>query len=202
MVYDYYGFPEHTYHIRYAAPGSPELAGQVHQLIRRAGIDAITDPDRGYDHGTFSIMKPLFPEEDVPVVQLSLDSELDPALHLEVGRLLAPLRDQGVLIIGSGSSFHNLRLRDTRAIQPSRAFDNWLQETLTATGTEERQRRLIAWESAPAARVAHPREDHLLPLMVTVGAAAEEPATCIYHQEDLLGAWTASSFRFGDSAVA
>jgi aromatic ring-opening dioxygenase catalytic subunit (LigB family) len=197
MVYDYYGFPEHTYHIHYRAPGSPALAERVLGLLQAGGLPVRADPERGYDHGTFSLMKPLYPDEDIPVVQLSLDAGLDPALHLQVGRLLAPLRDEGVLIIGSGSSFHNLRLRDARAIAPSRQFDAWLGETLVGSEPDTRRARLIAWEQAPAARLAHPREDHLLPLMVVLGAAEAEAATCIYRQEDLLGVWTASSFRFG-----
>jgi aromatic ring-opening dioxygenase catalytic subunit (LigB family) len=202
MVYDYYGFPEHTYHIHYRAPGSPALAARVQNLLRAGGLSAVSDPDRGFDHGTFSIMKPLYPDEDLPIVQLSLDASLDPALHLQVGRLLAPLREEGVLIIGSGSSFHNLRLRDARAIAPSKQFDDWLQHTLVGSSPEARRAALLDWESAPSARLAHPREEHLLPLMVTVGAAEAEAGTCIYRQDDLLGAWTASSFRFGDLAEA
>jgi len=131
--YDYYGFPEHTYHVRYGAPGSPALAARVQDLLRAGGLPATSDPDRGFDHGTFSIMKPLYPDEDLPIVQLSLDASLDPALHLQVGRLLAPLREEGVLIIGSGSSFHNLRMRDARAIAPSKQFDDWLQHTLVGS---------------------------------------------------------------------
>jgi len=101
MVYDYSGFPEHTYHIRYKAPGSPELAARVQELLGAGGVEARLDPDRGYDPGTFSIMKPLYPGEDIPLVQLSIDRSYDPALHLKLGRLLAPLRDEAVLIIGS-----------------------------------------------------------------------------------------------------
>jgi aromatic ring-opening dioxygenase catalytic subunit (LigB family) len=198
MVYDYSGFPEHTYHIRYKAPGSPELAGRVQELLRGGGIDARLDPERGYDHGTFTVMKPLYPEEDIPVVQLSIDRRYDPALHLQLGRLLAPLRDEGVLIIGSGLSYHNLARRDRAAIEPSQAFDAWLQETLVASAPEERTPRLLDWERAPLARAAHPQEDHLIPLMAAVGAAEGEPATVVYHQKDLFGGMTASSFRFGD----
>ena len=124
MVYDYHGFPEHTYHIRYGAPGSPELARRVQELLHVGGIPARLDPERGYDHGTFSIMKPLYPGEDIPVVQLSIDRSYDPELHLQLGRLLAPLRDEGVLIIGSGLSYHNLReARSSAGVEPSRVFD-------------------------------------------------------------------------------
>lgn len=198
MVYDYYGFPDELYHIRYGAPGSPELARRVQGLLAAQGIDARMDPTRGFDHGTFSLMKPLYPEETLPVVQLSLDAGLDPALHLAAGQALAPLRDEGVLIVGSGLSFHNLRLtRGTAGFAPSRQFDGWLQHVLTRASPDERVHQLIDWKNAPAARIAHPREDHLLPLMAVVGAALEEPGQVTYHQTDFFGGITASSFRFG-----
>lgn len=198
MVYDYHGFPDYLYHIAYNAPGSPELAARVRQILGEAGIDAALDPTRGFDHGTFSILKPLYPDEDVPVVQLSLHASLDPVLHLAVGRALAPLREEGVLIVGSGLSYHNLQaMRGSSGHEPSRRFDAWLRETLAGAG-KERSARLTQWEKAPAARAAHPREDHLIPLMVVVGAAEEEPGTVTYHQEDFFGGLTASSFRFGD----
>jgi len=199
MVYDYYGFPEYLYRISYAAPGSPELAQRVRDLLVAAGIEARLDPNRGFDHGTFSLMKPLYPEEDIPVVQLSLDSQFEPAAHLAAGRAIAPLRDEGVLIVGSGLSYHNLgAMRGSAGHEPSRRFDAWLQRTLVHARTpDERMGRLIDWERAPSARAAHPREDHLLPLMVAVGAAAGEPGAATYHQTDFAGGITASSFRFG-----
>ena len=198
MVYDYYGFPDYLYRIRYAAPGSPALAQRVRDLLEVAGIDARLDPTRGFDHGTFSLMKPLYPDEDMPVVQLSLDARFDPAAHLAVGRAIASLRDEGVLIVGSGLSYHNLRaMRGTSGYEPSRQFDAWLQQTLVHAAPEERTQRLAEWEHAPCARVAHPREDHLIPLMVVVGAAESEPGAATYHQTDFAGGLTASSFRFG-----
>lgn len=203
MVYDYYGFPEYLYHIQYRAPGSPELARRVQNLLRASGIEARQDPTRGFDHGTFSIMKPLYPEENMPVVQLSLDTSLDPALHLAVGRALAPLRDEGVLILGSGLSFHNLRLlQGTGGYEPSRQFDTWLQRALVQTSPPDRTQHLIGWDRAPYARVAHPREDHLIPLMVAVGAAEDAVGSVTYHQTDFAGGITASSFRFGSPPAA
>lgn len=203
MVYDYYGFPEYLYHVTYGAPGSPEVARRVQDLLGAARIEAWLDPDRGFDHGTFSLMKPLYPGEDIPLVQLSLDAGYDPALHLAVGRALAPLRDEGVLIIGSGLSFHNLQLiRGVAGYEPSRQFDAWLQQTLVHASPDERAQRLIGWERAPFARTAHPREDHLIPLMVAVGAAAEEAGAVTYHQADFGGGMTTSSFRFGDPPAA
>lgn len=198
MVYDYHGFPEHLYRIKYDAPGAPALAQQISGLLAAAGLDARPDPARGFDHGTFSILKPLYPDEDVPVVQLSLDAGLDPAVHLAAGRALAPLRDEGVLIVGSGLSFHNLSLmRGTSGYEASRRFDAWLQQTLVQASSDERAARLMRWEHAPSARIAHPREDHLLPLMVAVGAAWDELGATTYHQTDFAGGLTASSFRFG-----
>jgi aromatic ring-opening dioxygenase catalytic subunit (LigB family) len=198
MVYDYFGFPDDLYRIKYPAPGSPQLARRVQRLLVAGGIEATLNPCRGFDHGTFSIMKPLYPKADIPVVQLSLNRNLDPKLHLEVGRLLAPLRDEGVLIIGSGLSYHNLReMRDDRGIGPSRTFDAWLQKTLKSP-PQQRTERLIHWVEAPLARAAHPREDHLIPLMTAVGAAEDEPAQTTFHQDDLMGGITASSFRFGE----
>jgi aromatic ring-opening dioxygenase catalytic subunit (LigB family) len=108
MIYDYGGFPPHTYEVRYSAPGSPELAAQVKDLLDAGGFPAQLDAQRGFDHGTFS-MYPVYPDADVPIVQLSLKHGLDPLTHLQVGRLLAPLRKEGVLIVGSGLSYHNLR---------------------------------------------------------------------------------------------
>jgi aromatic ring-opening dioxygenase catalytic subunit (LigB family) len=195
MVYDYYGFPEHTYHISYPAPGSPVVAARVVELGRAAGIAIGTDPTRGFDHGTFSMMQPIYPDAQVPVVSLSLRHGYDPADHVALGAALAPLRDEGVVIVGSGLSWHNLRMFDPRAAAPSAAFDAWLRHALT--DTPGRIAALNAWEQAPAARIAHPREDHLVPLMVAAGAAGADPATCIYSQDDLRGGITASAWRFG-----
>ena len=199
MVYDYQGFSEDLYHIKYRAPGSPALAKRIQDLLQVGGLKAGLDPARGFDHGTFSIMKPLYPDEDIPVVQLSLDTSYDPALHLEAGRALAPLRDEGVLIIGSGLSYHNLReMGGNSGHEPSRRFDAWLQQTLIHSSPYERAERLVEWEQAPSARAAHPQEDHLIPLMVAVGAARDEPGAVTYHQSDFAGGLTASSFRFGN----
>lgn len=196
MLYDYSGFPEYTYQVRYPAPGSPELAEEVRDLLEEAGFRAHLDPERGFDHGTFSPLAVMYPEAQVPVVQLSLKRSLDPAEHLDIGRALAPLRVRGILLLGSGLSYHNLRDIGPRARAASSAFDAWLQETLAAPPSE-RARRLVEWEKAPAARLAHPREEHLLPLLVAAGAAFSEKAECIYHEEDFLGGTVVSSFRFG-----
>jgi aromatic ring-opening dioxygenase catalytic subunit (LigB family) len=197
MIYDYSNFPEHTYHIKYPAPGAPQLAERVRGLIEAAGLAARLDPHRGYDHGMYSPLYVAYPHADVAVVQLSLKRGLDPQAHLAVGRSLAPLRGEGVLIVGSGLSYHNLRMFGPGAKAPSSAFDRWLQQTLLEASPAEREARLMAWSSAPSARQAHPREEHLLPLMVAVGAAGGDAAACVYHEENFYGGITVSSFLFG-----
>ncbi len=200
MLYDYGGFPEHTYRIRYDAPGAPALAEQVRDMLDRGGITTGLDPQRGFDHGTFSLMQTLYPEAAMPLVQLALRSDLDPASHVRVGELLAPLRDEGVVIVGSGFSFHDtMAMRTGTGAASSATFDRWLGETLTGASPDERRERVISWATAPAARAAHPREDHLLPLMVAVGAAGDDIGIRVYHQPDFMGAITASSYRFGEA---
>ena len=197
MVYDYGGFPAHTYEVSYPAPGDPALAERVRSLISAAGLPASLDTVQGFDHGAFTTMFPMYPDAEVPLVQLSMLRNYDPEAHLALGRALAPLRDEGVLIVGSGLSYHNLRAFGPAARTASAAFDAWLQDTLLRTAPGARSEALRHWSDAPAARQAHPREDHLIPLMVAVGAAEAEQATCIYHEAAFMGGVTASSFRFG-----
>lgn len=197
MVYDYGGFPEFTYHIQYPAPGSPEVADRVSELLDLAAIANRQDPNRGFDHGMYAPMYAAWPDADVPMLQLSIQHGYRPDAHLAVGRALAPLRDEGVLIVGSGLSYHNLRLFGGPAsAQPSREFDDWLNQAMHAD-PRARVDALRHWEAAPSARIAHPAEDHLIPLMVAVGAAEDEAAVRTYHQNDFGGSTTASSFRFG-----
>jgi aromatic ring-opening dioxygenase catalytic subunit (LigB family) len=197
MIYDYSGFPEHTYHIEYPAPGAPLIAERVHALIEGAGLVARLDAERGFDHGMYAPLAVAYPDADVPALQLSLKRGLDPREHLAVGRALAPLRDEGILIVGSGLSYHNLRAFGPAARGPSMAFDKWLQRTLMETSPAARAAALTDWGQAPAARQAHPREEHLLPLMVAVGAAGDDPAHCVYHEDDFFGGIAVSSFMFG-----
>ena len=197
MIYDYSGFPAHTYEVQYKAPGSPTLAARACALLREAGFNANLDPARGFDHGTFSMLYPVFPEADVPVVQLSLKHGFDPLAHVAMGRALAPLRSEAVLIIGSGLSYHNLRQFGPGGTLASHAFDDWLQFTLLTLAPSQRTAALLNWSGAPYARMAHPREEHLMPLMVALGAAEQEAAACVYHEDAFFGSLAVSSFRFG-----
>ncbi len=199
MLYDYSNFPENTYRVQYPAPGAPQLAGRVRGLLEAAGIAARLDAGRGFDHGAFVPMAVMYPQADVPLLQLSLKAGLDPRQHLAAGRALAPLRKVGVLIIGSGLSWHNLRMMGAQAKQPSAAFDAWLARTLAGTDPAQRSTELIAWDQAPAARLAHPREEHLLPLMVALGAAEGDAATRIHHEDSFFGGAAISSYIFGST---
>jgi aromatic ring-opening dioxygenase catalytic subunit (LigB family) len=174
LIYDYYGFPASTYALRYDAPGDPALAAQVQSLLENAGLSAEQDSERGFDHGVFIPLKLVFPQADIPIVTLSLRTDLDPAAHLQAGRALAPLRDEGVLIIGSGMSFHNMRgYGDPRFGPISEDFDDWLTAAIENPDPECRDAALLHWADAPAARQCHPpgQEEHLIPLMVAAGAA-------------------------------
>ncbi len=172
LIYDYDGFPPHTYKLRYPAPGA--LAGEVAALLAAAGFPAAgVDPGRGFDHGVFIPMMLSFPEASIPVVQLSSLAGRDPGAHLRLGAALEPLRGGGVLIIGSGMSYHNMAgfSRGTPVhAAASENFDAWLAETVQDPDPQARNRRLAAWDTAPSAREAHPEEEHLLPLMVAAGA--------------------------------
>lgn len=201
MIYDYGGFPEHTYRVRYPAPGMPELAERAATLLAAGGLVSGVDPHRGFDHGTFSMLYPIYPQADVPVVQLSIRQGYDPEAHLAAGRALVPLRDEGVLIIGSGLSYHNLRQFGPGGRAASHEFDKWLGHTLQGLAPAERKAALLSWSEAPSARAAHPREDHLMPLFVALGAAENDPAARVYHEDDFFGSLAVSSFRFGHAAA-
>ncbi len=198
LYFDYYGFPAQSYELTWPAPGQPQLAARVRELLGGAGFKTAADAQRGFDHGTFVPLKLTYPEADVPTVQLSLKSGLDPAEHLAIGRALAPLREEGVFILGSGMTFHNLRaFRDPQAGPIAEQFDAWLRETM-ALLPAEREQRLSKWAQAPAARLAHPREEHLLPLLVVAGAAGSDPATIAYN--GTVWGVRLSAYHFGEAA--
>jgi aromatic ring-opening dioxygenase catalytic subunit (LigB family) len=195
LYYDYYGFPAHTYKLAYPAKGSPELAAHVRDLLRGAGIETDEDAARGLDHGVFIPFMLMFPDADIPIVQISLRSDMDPAAHIALGRALAPLRDEDVLIIGSGMSYHNLRafFRPGDADIEAKAFDDWLVDTVIDPA--HRDARLIDWRDAPSAIACHPEPEHLLPLHVVAGAAGADVGQRVY-ADKILGK-AVSAFRFG-----
>jgi aromatic ring-opening dioxygenase catalytic subunit (LigB family) len=194
LIFDYSGFPEHTYKLTWPAPGDPALAGRVSELLRQAGLPTATDPARGYDHGVFVPLKVAFPQAEIPVVTLSLNQSLDPAQHIAAGRALAPLRDEGVLIIASGMSFHNLRgYFRPETPEHARAFDAWLTSAIESLAPD-RDAQLTHWRDAPYAAYAHPREEHLIPLMVAAGTGGEAAGKRIFSDEPM-GA-RISAYRF------
>ncbi|OUS17086.1 dioxygenase [Gammaproteobacteria bacterium 50_400_T64] len=198
LVFDYYNFPPHTYELEYPAPGSPKLAKDIHHLLKGADISAALDADHGFDHGVFIPFKLIYPDAHIPIVQISLRSDLNPAHHIAVGRALSPLRQQGTLIVGSGMSYHNMQALMTPGNDKldARQFDDWLRSACENTASE-REQLLCDWQSAPAARQAHPREEHLLPLMVVAGAAGDDVGVAIF-QDQVLGAQV-SAIQFGKS---
>ena len=200
MLFDYYGFPPHTYELNYPAPGSPELADRIATLLDESEIAHRFDAERGFDHGVFVPFLLMYPEADIPIVQLSLRNDLDAEFHLDLGEAIAPLRSEGVLIIGSGLTYHNMNAFGTAQSGPdSAAFDEWLTTACTAD-PQRRRGELTHWADAPAARAAHPREEHLLPLMVVAGAAGTESGAALY-RDQVMGAHI-SAFGFGGSIGA
>jgi aromatic ring-opening dioxygenase catalytic subunit (LigB family) len=197
LLFDYYGFPEETYRLTYPVAGWPTLAARIRSLLLGAGIPSDEDRIRGLDHGVFVPFKVMYPAADVPLVQLSLVGHRDPAAHLSIGRALAPLRDEGVLIVGSGMSYHNLRsffADEPGSNHAAESFDRWLNDVVTAPD-DRRQEGLTSWRVAPGARAAHPTPEHLLPLMVAAGAAAGAAGRRTYH--DYLMGKPISGFQFG-----
>jgi aromatic ring-opening dioxygenase catalytic subunit (LigB family) len=192
LIYDYYGFPPETYQLKWPAPGSPEVAERAGELLRDSGLQAAVDTSRGYDHGIFIPLKVAFPNADIPVVPLSLAGSLDPALHVAVGKALAPLRDEGVLIVGSGMTFHNLRAYfQGGVLERSAEFDRWLNEAISRPAAE-RDALLERWRDAPFASFAHPREEHLIPLMVAAGAGGDVEGRRVFQDAPMgavISAW-------------
>jgi len=190
MFYDYYGFPDKAYEITYPAPGSPEFADRIAGLLGKNKIPARVDPQRGFDHGLFIPLKLMYPQADIPSLQLSLLRGLNPSAHIALGKALRELRNENILVIGSGFSFHNMRAFIWEGLgtpDPTNdAFQNWLIEVCAGPLLQsDREQRLIECEKAPSARYCHPREEHLLPLNVCLGMA-DKPAELIF-DEQILG---------------
>jgi aromatic ring-opening dioxygenase catalytic subunit (LigB family) len=194
LLFDYYGFPEHTYRLKYPAAGAPELAERVRRLLDDAGFKSDVESKRGLDHGVFVPFLLIYPKADVPILQLSLQASLDPVLHLALGRALAPLREQGVLIVGSGMSYHNLAdMFSGRGAAAAAAFDQWLGDAVQDPAT--REPLLAKWREAPGGASSHPREEHLIPLMVAAGAAQGDRGIRSFGES--IGGKQISGFQFG-----
>ncbi len=194
LIFDYTGFPANTYKLTWPAPGDPELAAHVAELLKQSKLPSALSPTRGFDHGVFVPLKVAFPKAQIPVVALSLVASLDPAVHLAAGRALAPLRDDGVLILGSGMSFHNLRgYMRPETPERARAFDQWLTGAIQSPA-EERSALLADWRKAPFATYAHPREEHLIPLLVAAGAGGDAAGKRIFTNAPMGAA--ISAYRF------
>lgn len=198
LYYDYYGFPEFTYQLKWNAPGHPQLAEKVEMLLNNAGFKTKRENKRGFDHGTFVPLMIAFPEAKIPVVQLSLVRSLDPATHLAMGKAIEPLRSEGVLIVGSGMSYHNMRgfmSGSSSAANDSKLFDDWLTNTVENIDPKNRNKALVDWLKAPGAKNSHPRSEHLAPLFVAAGAAGNDAGTRDY-AGTLMGV-NVSGYKFG-----
>lgn len=199
LLFDYYGFPPETYEYRYLAPGHPGLAERIQGLLQRGGIASRLDHRRGFDHGMFVPLMLMYPEADIPCVQVSLAASLDAAEHVRIGKALAALKTENLLVLGSGFSFHNMKAlmskRDDSIDPRNQEFENWLAETCIAPdlSATEREQRLVDWELAPHARYCHPREEHLLPLQVCYGIG--QGAAKLVFQQPVAG-FIASAYRW------
>lgn len=186
IIYDYFGFPPESYSLEYPAPGDPELAARLVDTLEEKGIAARLDHGRGFDHGLYIPLMLMYPEADIPCVQLSLLSDLEPEKHIRIGEALSGLAQDNIMVLGSGFSFHNLKVllggHSSGPDLENEAFESWLIDTCTSSEIDEstRAQRLIDWERAPAARYCHPREEHLLPLHVCYGVTK---SPCIGHSE-------------------
>ncbi|KAL0436467.1 UNVERIFIED_CONTAM: 4,5-DOPA dioxygenase extradiol [Sesamum radiatum] len=201
-IYDFYGFPDVMYKLKYPAPGAPELAIRVKELLSKSGFGPVhVDKKRGLDHGAWVPLMLMYPEADIPVCQLSVQTNKDAAHHYRLGKALASLKDDGVLIIGSGAATHNLRMINRQggdSVAPwAYEFDNWIKEALM----EGRYEDVNEYEEkAPYARVAHPRPDHFYPLHVAMGAAGENTRGELVHDSWSFGTLSYASYKFTDKS--
>lgn len=199
MLFDYYNFPAHTYELNYPAPGSPGLAVRARKLLSDAGIESAEDEARGFDHGVFIPFMLIYPKADVPITMISLKNTLDAPSHMKIGEALEPLRDEEVLIIASGMTYHNMpmfRKADPEHVAQASRFDAWLADVIEEKDTRSRAARLSLWDENPDALACHvPDHDHLVPLFVAAGAAGSDTGKRIF-TTDFLGK-PYSAYRFG-----
>ncbi|HSR64193.1 MAG TPA: class III extradiol ring-cleavage dioxygenase [Xanthomonadaceae bacterium] len=197
-VHDFNGFPPQLYQLQYPAPGDPELAGRVAGLLREAGLPAAPLVEHGLDHGIWVPLRRMYPQADIPVVPVAVVPQADARMHLALGRALAPLREQGVLVIGSGGFVHNLgdlAWHDRSAAMPGWAteFADWMRARLAGGDIDA----LLDWTSrAPHPQRAHPTPEHLLPLFVALGAAGPTPRSEVLHASHEYGSLALDAFAF------
>ncbi|XP_022967922.1 extradiol ring-cleavage dioxygenase-like [Cucurbita maxima] len=198
-IYDFYGFPSSMYELKYPAPGAPALAKRVKEALMGAGFERVDEEKgRGLDHGAWVPLMFMYPEADIPVCQLSVQSRLNGTHHYNMGKALAPLKDEGVLVVGSGSATHNLRTLDRHARSSVNAswaieFDDWLKHALLQRRYEDVNEYK---NKAPNAEKAHPSPDHLFPLHVAIGAAGGHPKAKLVHHSWDLGTMSYASYQF------
>lgn len=199
-IHDFGGFPAELYTLQYPAPGAPELAEQVSKTLANAGLEAATHPNRGLDHGAWEPLMLMYPEADIPVTQLSLQPSQGTAYHLQLGRALAPLRQEGILILASGAVTHNLRAFGGYPLQASppdwvQQFDEWLEEAIDRHDIHA----LVNYrQQAPYAQQNHPTEEHLLPLFVALGAGGVNAQAKQLHSSFTYGILSMATYSFGD----
>ncbi|MEJ2544561.1 MAG: class III extradiol ring-cleavage dioxygenase, partial [Calditrichaceae bacterium] len=182
MFYDYYGFTDEAYKIKYSAPGNPDLAERISGLLNQYGIKNQIDTQRGFDHGLFIPLKLMYPDANIPALQLSLLSGLNPTAHIKLGQALGELSSENILVIGSGFSFHNMSAFSWRGKNDpdlaNNQFQDWLIDVCDGSMSDfDREQNLIEWQKAPSARYCHPREEHLLPIHVCFGLANKSAKT-------------------------
>lgn len=208
MYYDYGGFPSESYEFQYSAPGSPDLAEKIQILLNKEGLKSELDNQRGFDHGVFIPLMIMFPEADIPVVAVSLHSSLSAKENIQIGKALSSLRNEGILFIGSGQSFHNMRALfnpTPNTVKSSKEFNEWLKGTMTLKKEregdvdkkyEEMLMQLMQWDKTPFGRICHPREEHLLPLLICAGVAGEDSKPEIIFDSDSFMNHHVSSYVF------
>ena len=199
LLFDYHGFPPETYEYQYPASGQPQLAERSARLLREAGFEVRLDGNRGLDHGVFVPLMLMYPQADIPCIQISLCDNLDPAFHIDVGDALSSLQSENLLILGSGFSFHNMQvlMSGRSGDDPqNQAFEQWLVETCANQNLSEveRRQRLIDWDQAPGGRYSHPREEHLIPLHVCYGI--NSGAAIVDYQKPTVNGIVSSAYRW------
>lgn len=198
LYFDYHGFPKETYEYKYPAPGSPELAKRIQSLLEGEGIKSDLDEKRGFDHGVFVPLMLMYPEADIPVVCVSLHGSLDGGINMRIGKALEHLRNDGILILGSGYTFHNMQAFFNPTYKTTNAsveFNDWLKDTIL--NREDTLDRLRGWETAPGARIVHPREEHLIPLLMTAAAGGiDAKSTLIFESKATKETHAVSGYMF------